>query len=121
MIRAIRGAITVEENDREQMLAAAEHLLRDMMERNGVKPAHIASILISATSDLNACFPAAALRNIEDCMHVPIMCMQEMDVSGALEKCLRVMMTVATDLEQHEVHHVYLEKAIQLRPDLQTH
>ena len=44
--------------------------------------------------------------------------MQEMDVTGALQKCIRVLMTVQTDTPQDEIKHVYLEKAVVLRPDL---
>ncbi|MFX3622816.1 MAG: chorismate mutase [Ectobacillus sp.] len=119
MIRAIRGAITVERNEKDAMLAATERLLREMAEKNDIHPSKIVSILLSATADLNACFPAAASRNIAGWTHVPVMCMKEMDVPGALGKCIRVMMTVATERKQDEIVHVYLEKAVQLRPDLQ--
>jgi chorismate mutase len=118
LIRAIRGAITVEKNEQEQILSATERLLREMAMKNAVHPKKIVSILISATVDVNACFPAAALRNIEGWTHVPVMCMKEIEVPGALEKCIRVMMTAAIDAKQEKVIHVYLEKAVQLRPDL---
>ncbi|MCY7797776.1 chorismate mutase, partial [Bacillus spizizenii] len=41
-----------------------------------------------------------------------------MDVTGGLKKCIRVMMTVQTDVPQEQIRHVYLEKAVVLRPDL---
>ncbi|MFP3489404.1 chorismate mutase, partial [Staphylococcus sp. SIMBA_130] len=32
--------------------------------------------------------------------------------------CIRLLMTVNTSMDQHEIKHVYLENAISLRPDL---
>ncbi|MEI4800788.1 chorismate mutase [Bacillus sp. NPDC077411] len=118
MIRAIRGAITVNCNESEQILTATERLVKEIAKNNRISPSDIVSVLISTTADINACFPAAALRRIEGWSYVPVMCMQEIEVPDALEKCIRVMMTVMTNKRQHEIQHVYLEKAVQLRPDL---
>lgn len=120
MIRGIRGAITVEGMEKEEVLSATERLLREMAAKNAIQPTQIVSVLISATADLNSCFPAAALRKIEGWTYVPVMCMREIEVPGAIEKCIRIMLTAETELGQHEVVHVYLEKAVSLRPDLQN-
>lgn len=118
MIRAIRGAATVEHNDEEQIIKATEALVLEMIEKNNVEPEDVASVLLSMTADLDAVFPAKALRNFDGWEYVPVMCMQEIPVAGSLEKCVRVMMTVETGLNQKEVKHVYQGKAIVLRPDL---
>ncbi|MCI4171217.1 chorismate mutase, partial [Bacillus spizizenii] len=47
-----------------------------------------------------------------------VTCMQEMDVIGGLKKCMRVMMSVQSDVPQDQIRHVSLEKAVVLRPDL---
>lgn len=118
MIRAIRGAITVEHNESEEILTATERLVKEIVNENEIYPTEIVSVLISTTDDINACFPAAALRRMEGFAHVPVMCAKEIDVPNALQKCIRVMMTVMTQKLQHEVIHVYLDKATVLRPDL---
>lgn len=118
MIRGIRGAITVTNNGAAEILSASEKLLRTMIQENSVKPDAVASILISMTEDLNAVFPAAALRSIKGYKHVPVMCAQEIPVPGSLPKCIRVLMTVNTEARQEEVRHIYLEGAVSLRPDL---
>lgn len=118
MIRAIRGAITVNVNTAEEMLAATERLVKEIEKKNDVSPTEIVSVLVSTTADLNACFPATAVREIEGWMYVPVMCVKEIEVPNALQKCIRVMITVMTNKMQHEIEHVYLEKAKQLRPDL---
>ncbi|PEY30355.1 chorismate mutase [Bacillus cereus] len=118
MIRAIRGAITVEHNEAEEILTTTERLVKEMTIENEVCPTDIVSVLISTTADVNACFPAAALRGLDGFTYVPVMCVKEIDVPHALQKCIRVMMTVMTKKLQHEVKHVYLERATILRPDL---
>ncbi|CAM4106568.1 chorismate mutase [Bacillus manliponensis] len=118
MIRAIRGAITVNNNIAEEMLTATERLVKEIEKKNCFSPTDIVSVLISTTADLDACFPATAVREIDGWIYVPVMCVKEMEVPGALQKCIRVMITVTTNKKQQEIEHVYLEKAKQLRPDL---
>jgi chorismate mutase len=118
MIRGIRGATTVEENDGQMIVQETEILLREMIKANGVKAEDVASVLISVTEDLTAAFPAAALRNIEGWAYVPVMCMREIPVPNSLPYCIRVMMTVNTTRSQEEICHIYLKNAVQLRPDL---
>lgn len=118
MIRAIRGATTVTKNDAELIISETKRMIEEMALKNKIKPQDIASVLISVTKDLNATFPAKALRLIDGWKYVPVMCMPEIEVPGSLPRCIRVMMTVNTELEQHEVTHIYLNDAVQLRPDL---
>ena len=49
---------------------------------------------------------------------VPMLHFTEIDVPGALGRCIRVLMHVNTERPQDKVEHVYLEDAIVLRPDL---
>lgn len=118
MIRGIRGATTVHEDSEAPILRETEKLLREMITKNHVGAEEVTSILISVTQDIKGAFPAKALRNIDGWNYVPIMCMQEIPVPNSLEKCIRVLMTINTEKEQKEIHHIYLENAVQLRPDL---
>ncbi|SFA98548.1 MULTISPECIES: chorismate mutase [unclassified Bacillus (in: firmicutes)] len=118
MIRGVRGAITMKENLEEDILAGTERLLRTMIERNGIVADNVASVLISATDDLNATFPAKALRRLEDWTYVPVMCMKELEIPNGIRKCVRIMIHLNTDVPQSEVKHVYLDGAVILRPDL---
>ena len=56
--RGIRGATTVEHNDREEILAATTELLNMLIERNAIKPEDVASAIFTLTEDLDAEFPA---------------------------------------------------------------
>jgi chorismate mutase len=118
MIRGIRGATTVVNNEAAEIIDATEELLREMIRANDVKASDVASVLISVTEDITAAFPAQALRRIEGWTYVPVMCMREIPVPHSLPRCIRVMMTVHTTKAQEEISHIYLRDAVQLRPDL---
>ncbi|OKL37987.1 chorismate mutase [Domibacillus mangrovi] len=119
MVRGIRGAITVKQNDGAEMVEATERLIADMIEQNKIDPDSVCSAFISATNDLDAMFPARALRELKGWEYVPVMCMQELSIKGGLEKCIRIMMHVNTEVAQKDIRHIYLEGAVVLRPDLQ--
>ncbi|WP_458412694.1 chorismate mutase [Schinkia sp. CFF1] len=118
MIRGIRGAITVKENDAEEMINNTKRLLEEMIEKNAVVPENVAQVLISVTEDLDAVFPARAMRLLDGWTYVPVMDMCEIPVVNSLKKCIRIMMTVETDIPQNQIEHIYLEGATVLRPDL---
>lgn len=117
MIRGIRGAITVEADDRDAILAATKRLLQEMTLRNDVEIDDIASVLFSLTPDLRAAFPAIGAREL-GWVQVPMLHFSEIDVPGALGRVIRVLMHVNTPRSQEAVEHVYLDQAVALRPDL---
>lgn len=118
MTRGLRGATTVINNDAGEMIENTKHLIAEMVEENDVKPENISHVFISVTGDLNAVFPAKALREFPGWTYVPVMCMQEIDVPNSLEKCIRIMMVLRTNKSQDELIHIYHNEAIKLRPDL---
>lgn len=118
MIRGFRGATTVQKNEEKEILLATKELIEEMTEKNNIAPNQITSVIITVTNDLNATFPAKALRQLDGWTYVPVMCMTEIPVPGALPKCIRIMLTAETEKEQHEVEHIYHHEAKQLRPDL---
>jgi chorismate mutase len=117
LVRGIRGATTVRANTREDILAATRELLDAMVEANEVEADHVASIIFSTTPDLNAEFPAVAAREA-GWTHVALSCVHEMNVPGALARCLRVLMHVNTERSAREIKFVYLHGARALRRDL---
>ncbi|WHY75877.1 chorismate mutase [Neobacillus sp. WH10] len=118
MIRGVRGATTVNENTEEAIVSATVELLAKLIEVNHIQPDSVASVLISTTEDINAAFPAKALRKFAEWTYVPVMCMREIPVPNALKMCIRIMMHVDTDIAQDKIVHVYLKEAKVLRPDL---
>lgn len=120
MVRGIRGAITVEEDTREAILAATRELLAKMLEVNGItNPEDIGAMIFTLTDDLRAAFPAEAARQLGMQM-VPLINSREIPVPGSLERVIRVMILWNTDTPQRRVRHVYLREAVRLRPDLES-
>ncbi|NBD22578.1 chorismate mutase [Paenibacillus glycinis] len=117
-VRGIRGAITVEVNEEQPILQATVELLNSIVKVNGIVPTDIASVFVTVTGDLDATFPARAIRAMGGWELVPLMCALEVPVKGSLEKCIRLMVLVNTDKTQEQVEHVYLGGAKALRPDL---
>jgi chorismate mutase len=115
--RGIRGAITADADDKVAIAQATQRLLKEMMRRNEIELDDIASILFTVTPDLHAGFPALAAREM-GWTWVPMLHACEIDVPGALGRCIRVLMHVNTTRRAAEVEHVYLDGAVTLRPDL---
>lgn len=119
MVRAFRGAITVENNTEEEILSATRELYDEIVKRNSLCKEDFISIFFSLTPDLNKVFPARAVRNA-GVTNVPLMCMAELPIENALEKCVRILILSNSDKTLDEVKHVYLRNAVKLRPDLAT-
>jgi chorismate mutase len=113
----VRGATTVEHNDREEILEATRQMLALMIRLNGIDPADVASAVFTTTPDLTAEFPALAARQL-GWLDVPLLCGHEISVPGSLGKCVRVLVHWNTNKRQSEIAHVYLRAAASLRPDL---
>jgi chorismate mutase len=77
----------------------------------------IAAIIFSTTADLNAAFPAEAARHL-GWIYVPLFCTSEINVPGALPRCIRILMLVNSTKTQEEIKHVYLGGTSSLRADL---
>lgn len=116
-VRAIRGATTVDSDDREEVLARTSELVKAMLERNGVDHDDLISAILTATSDIRSAFPAEGAR-AAGLVDVPLIGAQELDVEGSLPRCIRVMIHVNTDRPRSAIRHVYLEGARGLRDDL---
>ncbi|GAB6990299.1 chorismate mutase [Paenibacillus pini] len=116
--RGIRGATTVTQNDEQEILQETIVLIREIVARNEIEPEDICSVWITMTHDLDATFPARAIRQIDGWDLVPLMCAVEVPVKGSLMKCIRLMVQVNTTKNQNEIKHVYLNEAKKLRPDL---
>jgi chorismate mutase len=116
-LRALRGAITVEKNDADAILAATEELVREVMTRNEVDPERMVSCIFTCTDDLNAEFPAVAARRL-GLSAVPLLCAREIGVPGSLPRVIRLMLHCYAD-EDAPPQHVYLREATSLRRDLE--
>ncbi len=112
--RGIRGATTVERNDREEILAATTELLKLLVQHNHLRTEDIASAIFTVTDDLDAEFPALAARDL-GWIEVALICAREIPVPGSLRKCIRVLLHVNTTQNPTEMQHIYIRGAVNLR------
>lgn len=116
-LRGIRGATCLQANDAQEMGEAVAELLNEILRRNSLTHDDLVSIILTGTPDLTCSFPAAGARAI-GMVDIPLMCAQEMDVDGALERVVRVLVHAETDLSRSAISHVYLRGAEALRQDI---
>ncbi|HEY3733676.1 MAG TPA: chorismate mutase [Streptosporangiaceae bacterium] len=116
-VRAIRGAVQVDANRREDIIEGTAELVAEVMSRNDLAPDDVISVLFTATPDLTAEFPALAARKIG--FHdVPLLCATEIDMPAAMPRVVRLLMHIETARPRSEVRHVYLRGAAALRLDI---
>ena len=116
-VRAVRGAVQVSGNDRDEVLAGTAELVTEVMNRNQFSTDDVISVIFTATPDLTAEFPALAARKL-GFQEVPLLCALEISVPGAMPHVVRLMMHVETSKARAALHHVYLRGAAALRLDI---
>jgi len=116
-VRAIRGATTLDVDERGHVLARTGELVAEMLRRNDLVEDDLISIVFTATDDVHSAFPAEAAREA-GITHVPLLCARELEIEGSVARCIRVMMHAYTPRSATELRHAYLHGARQLRTDL---
>ena len=113
-LRALRGAITVQDNEADAILSATEELVHELIARNGIAPEDMVSCIFTCTADLDAEFPAVAARNL-GLSSVPLLCAREMQVPGSLPRVIGILLHYYADPAEPP-NHVYLRDAV--APDI---
>jgi chorismate mutase len=113
----IRGATSVYANDLDAIIRATRDLLERIVAANDLQVEDVASVLFTATPDLDAAYPARAAHEM-GWVNTPLLCSQEMAVTGSLPHCIRVLVLWNTTRCSEQIQHVYIGDACALRPDL---
>ena len=116
-VRAIRGAVQLDADERDHLLASVDELIREILGQNQLDTDDLVSMIFTATPDLRSEFPALAARQL-GIGDVPLLCAQELDIEAAMPRVIRVLVHAETDRAKAEVRHVYLRGAAALRRDL---
>lgn len=117
-MRGVRGAITVEKNEKAAIWQAAKAMMQELIERNELAPEDIGAVIFNMTEDLTAAFPTAGVRQLPGFDLVPLFDARQCAIEGSLEKCIRVLVLADTGKAQRDIHHIYMGKAVALRPDI---
>jgi tryptophan synthase alpha chain len=114
--RGVRGATTIESNTAEDILEATTDLLEALIKLNHIQPEDVVSAIFTTTPELTAAFPALAARKL-GWTEVPLLCAHEMNVPGALQGVIRILLHVNSPRSAAEIRHIYLREARALRPE----
>lgn len=116
-LRALRGATTVDVDEKEHLFERVVTLLDALFTRNDIDHDDVVSVIFTATDDIHSAFPAEAARKF-GLGDVPLLCARELDIQDAVPRCIRLLIHLSTERSRSELHHVYLERAAGLRDDL---
>jgi chorismate mutase len=116
-LRALRGAITCDEDTKDEIVTKTQRLVEELLARNAVEHDDLVSIIFTATDDLTAEFPATGARAL-GLGDVPLLCARELAIGHGMTRVIRVLVHCYTDQPRAELHHVYLDGARALRDDL---
>ncbi|WP_099189253.1 chorismate mutase [Tepidibacter mesophilus] len=115
---AIRGATTVEKNEKLCILNETKILIQKIIDTNSLKEDDIVSIIFTMTRDLDEVYPSVAVRELLGFNDIPLLNFEEKYIKNSLDRCIRVMMHVNTHIEKDKIFHIYLNEAKKLRTDL---
>ena len=117
-IYAIRGAIDTDFDGVANIDREVKTLMDKLYEVNEITDEDIAFIIFSQTDDLRSRNAAAAFRASGRGSSIPLFCVKEAEIYGAMPRVIRVMVVI-NHARKKEPRHVYLGQTAELRPDLQ--
>jgi chorismate mutase len=102
---AVRGAVALATDTREQVVERTQSLLKELFARNQIDPEQIVSIFFTATDDIHSEFPAAAAR-LMGLNGVPLLCARELEIhsSLAMPRCIRILLHYYGDESPESVY-----------------
>ncbi|MBN2618371.1 MAG: chorismate mutase [Spirochaetales bacterium] len=116
MITAVRGATTVDNDTKQEIIDRVVEMVDKLFNDNNLINFPVVSIHFSITEDLISINPAAALRKCGNYSDIPLFCCQEPKSVDSLKKAIRVLIT--WDGDGSIKKPCYLHGAKILRPDL---
>jgi chorismate mutase len=116
-VRALRGATTLDDDERGHLIERTQELIAAVFERNQLTEDDLISIVFTATDDVHSAYPAEAAREA-GITHIPLLCARELEIDGGIARCIRILVHAYTARSATELRHVYLHAARQLRTDL---
>ena len=105
--RGVRGATVASDNTASAIREAIRELVVAMVDANGIAAEDLAAATFTTTPDLNASFPAEAIR-LMGWDTVPMLGAVEMAKPGAPGRCIRVLLLWNTTHGQEQICHIYL-------------
>ena len=112
----IRGATTIERDDKEEISSSVKELLDEVFSVNALKKENVRCFVFSLTTDIHSFHPAKAAREA-GYDFAPLFACVEPDIEGGLKLCIRLMLFAETEKDK-TVKHIYQKGAKALRKDI---
>ena len=102
---AVRGAVNIETDTRDQVVERTQTLLKELIGRNAIEPSEVVSVFFTATDDIHSEFPAAAAR-LMGLNGIPLLCARELDVHSdlAMPRTIRILIQYYGDRPPQPVY-----------------
>ncbi len=110
----LRGATTIQEDTKEEIISAVGKLLDELFQVNKLDKTEVKGIIYSSTSDIVSFYPAKAGR-INGYDTFPVFSALEPPILDGLPHCIRVLLFVDC---QRKLTPVYQQGAVVLRKDI---
>lgn len=116
-MKVIRGATTIEQDCKEEIISSVKELLDEMFLQNALRREEICAFVFSLTTDVHSYHPAKAAR---ECGYdfAPLFATIEPQIDGALRLCIRVMLLTERENTSPAAKHIYQKGAKVLRKDI---
>jgi chorismate mutase len=108
----IRGATSIEKNEKEHIINRSIELYNKIIENNSIK--NIIAIFGSVTPDITAYNPIKAIRKEFNLKNIPLMTFQEAMFEDSQKGIIRLLILC----ESNTQNFIYLHNAKNLRTDL---
>lgn len=112
----IRGATTIDKDEKEEILTAVKGMLDEIFNLNALSRTEVKGFLFSLTTDIHSYHPAKAARE-SGYDFAPLFACIEPEIVGGLNLCIRLML-FADLSDNRTVKHVYQKGAKALRKDI---
>ncbi len=115
IVVGIRGATTVDCNRREAVLEKTEELFVELVKENDLTPGDVAAVFLTTTPDIDAAFPALAVRSLNGWRNSALLGAVEMKSEQGPARCIRVLILANRDNNAPPPVFKYLHDAKNLR------
>ncbi len=112
----IRGATTIENDCKEEMILCVKNLLDEVFKQNELDKNEVVGFLFSLTGDIHSYHPAKAARE-SGYDFAPLFACVEPTIEGSLPLCIRLML-FTEPTKKKTIKHVYQKGAKTLRSDI---
>ena len=116
-MKIIRGATTITNDCKEEIVSAVSELLDEIFAKNSLPKENVQGFLFSVTTDIHSYHPAKAARE-SGYDFAPLFACTEPEIIGQLPLCIRVMIFVEGIGSEKKIQHIYQRGATVLRKDI---